>query len=774
MIGKTFSHYKILKKIGEGGMGVLYKARDTSLNRFVALKFLPAHLTKDESTRKRFIVEAQAASALDHPNICNIHEINETPDGQLYICMAYYEGVSLKEKIDKGPIPFNEAIKIFSKIAQGLKTAHEKKIIHRDIKPGNIIITDKGEVKIVDFGLAKLAGEKLTESFSTKGTIAYMAPEVIRGSKADNRADLWSLGVMLYEMITGHLPFRGEYPEPLIYSIVNEKPKSLSHYLKDVPELLQTIIDKLLKKDPTERYQQLSNLLFDSKSLIKEDRIVVIKPWPAFIQLLSRKKAYLYASLAILLVILFLMIARPYLFPEQREEIKIAVLPMESIISDPEQERFNVSMTEELITKLGQIRGLLVKGRFSSRQYIGTTKTTSQIASELGVHYILENSSAIVDDQVFLKPRLLDAIKDEYILMQEYKRNIENILGLQGLIAIEIADKIGVKPTAVEETRLSVKRAVNPETYKLYMEGMYYLNQKTPDGIEKGMELLRQAVEKDPTEPLAHAHYALGLSEMTHSPKPIPGAAEKINESALKALELDYNLAEAHLALAMVKIYDDRDIIGAGQSYRRALELNPDLPLALYHYAWFQLLLGNYEEGPRLLKRAIEVEPFSHIYPLQLAFMYYFLDEFDKTIEYAQKSLAWEPDDFHTLFVLGAGYAGKSMYDKAIAVQKRSVDLAPYFEYGLAHTYAISGYKEDALKIASKLKKRNDIWDTLGLAIIYSAIGDADKMFYWLDQADLRGHVWIMWIGRPSDIYFGAFKEDPRYQDLAQRLNFPK
>ena len=252
MIGKTISHYKILKKIGEGGMGVLYKAQDTSLNRFVALKFLPPHLTKDKSTRKRFIFEAQAASALDHPNICNIHEINETPDGQLYICMAYYEGVSLKERIDKGPIPFDEAIKIFSKISQGLKTAHEKNIIHRDIKPGNIIITDKGEVKIVDFGLAKLSGEKLTESFSTKGTIAYMAPEVLRGSKADNRADLWSLGVMLYEMITGHLPFPGKFPEPLMYSIINEQPKPLSYYIKDFPELLQAIIDKLLKKNPNE------------------------------------------------------------------------------------------------------------------------------------------------------------------------------------------------------------------------------------------------------------------------------------------------------------------------------------------------------------------------------------------------------------------------------------------------------------------------------------------------------------------------------------------
>jgi serine/threonine-protein kinase len=558
-IGQNLSHYQILEKLGEGGMGVVYKAQDTSLNRLVALKFLPANLTEDISTRKRFIVEAQAASALDHPNICNIHEINETDDGQLYICMAYYDGESLRQKIKKAPLTFEESLDIFFHIAQGLKAAHEEKIVHRDIKPGNIIITDKGEVKIVDFGLAKLAGEKLTESISTKGTIAYMAPEVIRNLPEDHRVDLWSLGVVLYEMLTGHLPFKGEYPEPMMYSIVNEDPKLLSEYLNNVPELLQNIIDKLLKKNPDERYQNLSDLLVDLTSFVKEDDSVMMKTKPAIVKLFLRKKAYLYGSIAILVTILLLIFGKPYLFPERSDGNTIAVLPLESITQDSEQEWFTDGMTDALITELAQISGLRVISRSSSMQYKGINKAPPQIAIELGVKYLVDGSVVKMDDLIKVSVRLIDAYEDEYIWAKEYEREFIKILGLQGEIAQTIASQIKVKLTPQEETRLDITRSVNPETYELYMKGMYHLNKRTPAGLEKGMAYLNQAVEKDPTEPLAHAGLSLGYSIMAHTPKPIPDASRLSKEAALIALELDDNLAEAHLALAMVRIYGEWD-----------------------------------------------------------------------------------------------------------------------------------------------------------------------------------------------------------------------
>ncbi len=770
--GQTISHYQILEKLGEGGMGVVYQARDTALNRFVALKFLPTHLTKDKASRKRFIVEAQAASALDHPNICNIHEINETPDGQLYICMAYYEGESLRQKIKKGPIPFNEAIKIFLRVVRGLQAAHEEKIIHRDIKPGNILITNKSEVKIVDFGLAKLAGVDLTKSTSSKGTAAYMCPEQIRGERVDHRSDIWALGVVFYEMLTGHLPFKGEYPEPMMYSIVNEEPTSLSQYLTDFPESLQLIIDKLLKKDPDERYLNISDMLGDLESLLKESGLVIIKTRSGITRLLLRKKSYLYVIAAIFIVILLLILTKPYLFPERSTGNSIAVLPLENMTKDPEQEWFSDGMTDALITELAQIRELRVISRSSAMQYKETTKSPPEIATELGVQYLVDGSVVRVGDLVKISARLINALDDQYIWAKEYERGFINILGLHGEIAKAIASQIEVQLTPHEEKRLAQDRSVNPETYEMYMKGIYHLNKRTPDGLEKGMAYLNQAVEKDPNEPLAQAGLSLGYSIMAHTPKPIPGTSKLCKEAALKALELDDNLAEAHLALAMVRIYSDWDKTGAGQSYRRALELNPNLTLALFHYAYYELLMGNYEDAPKYLQRAIELDPLSNIYPAELAWMITGFGEYDKTIELALKSLELVPDFPFALFALGEGYAGKGMYEEAIEAQKRSAELSPYHKFGLAHTYALAGYTDEALKIAAELERRNEIWDTWCLAVIYSAFGDADKVFYWLEKAFEHRHPYIQWLRRNN--YFDVFKNDPRYESLAQRLNLPE
>ena len=272
MIGQKVSHYTILEKLGEGGMGVVYKAQDTKLNRFVALKFLHPLFTNNEESRKRFITEAQAASALEHNNICNIHEIDESDDGQQFICMAYYEGESLAQKIKNGPLLFQEAINILYEIAEGLEEAHKEGIVHLDVKPSNIIITKDGKVKILDFGLAKLMTKNITQTVSTKGTVAYLAPEVISGMKVDHRADLWSLGIILYEMLTGHKPFEGEYIETLMYSIANKNYKKLSDYVRDIPGSIEEILDKLLRKIANNRYQSAEDLLADLEPLVEKIR----------------------------------------------------------------------------------------------------------------------------------------------------------------------------------------------------------------------------------------------------------------------------------------------------------------------------------------------------------------------------------------------------------------------------------------------------------------------------------------------------------------------
>jgi len=528
----------------------------------------------------------------------------------------------------------------------------------------------------------------------------------------------------------------------------------------------------LLKKNPDERYQNLSDLLVDLTSFVKEDDSVMMKTKPAIVKLFLRKKAYLYGSIAILVTILLLIFGKPYLFPERSDGNTIAVLPLESITQDSEQEWFTDGMTDALITELAQISGLRVISRSSSMQYKGINKAPPQIATELGVQYLVDGSVVKMGDLIKVSARLIDAYEDEYIWAKEYEREFIKILGLQGEIAQTIASQIKVKLTPQEKTRLDITRSVNPETYELYMKGMYHLNKRTPAGLEKGMAYLNQAVEKDPTEPLAHAGLSLGYSIMAHTPKPIPDASRLSKEAALIALELDDNLAEAHLALAMVRIYGEWDKVGAGESYRRALELNPNLPLAYLHYGWYQLLMGHPKEGQKLMQRAIDLDPLSNIYPAELAWVNYSIGEYDKTIDLAQKSLELVPDFPFALFVLGTGYAGKGMYEKAIEVQRKSAELSPFWKWGLAHTYALAGYTDEALKIAAELEKRSEIWDTWCLAVVYSAIGDRGRMFYWLEKAYEHGHPYIQWL--VGQKYFTHYKEDPRFIDLANRLNLPE
>ncbi|UCH65082.1 MAG: protein kinase [Ignavibacterium sp.] len=496
-IGQNISHYNILEKLGEGGMGVVYKARDYKLNRLVALKFLPSNLTKDDSTRKRFIVEAQAASALDHPNICIIHEINETEDGQLFICMAHYEGETLRQKIKDGSLSFEESLNIFYQIVQGLKAAHEGKIIHRDVKPGNILITEKGKAKIVDFGLAKLAGEKLTESISTKGTFAYMAPEVIRCLPEDHRADLWSLGILLYEMLTGHLPFTGEYPEPLMYSILNEEPKSLSQYLNNVPDLLQSIIAKLLKKDPGERYQNMSELLVDLNSLLNLEDPGVLNSKSNLVIPTSIKRKILYGSVTVLILILFLIMGRTFLFTDERDGNLIAVLPFKDISNDMEHEWFTEGMTDALITDLAKISGLRVISRSTAMKYKGTKKSPTDIAEELDVQYVVEAVAVKSMDQVKISTRLIKAPDDEYIWAENYDRNLKDVFMLFSEIAQDIAREIETELTLQDRERFVNSPQVNPEAYELYLKGFYHFNKFIKPEIDKATDYFRKAIRVD-------------------------------------------------------------------------------------------------------------------------------------------------------------------------------------------------------------------------------------------------------------------------------------
>jgi serine/threonine-protein kinase len=558
MTGQIISHYKILEKLGGGGMGVVYKARDLKLDRFVALKFLPHHLIADDEEKKRFIHEAKSASALDHPNICTIYEIDETEDEQMFIAMAYYEGETLKKKIDRGPLPLDEAINLAIQVAQGLQCTHEAGITHRDIKPANVMITNKGQAKIMDFGLAKLAGQKtrLTKTGMTVGTLAYMSPEQLQGIDADHRSDIWALGVVLYEILTGKLPFKGEYEAAMVYSILNEPPEPIIALRAGVPMELERIVNKAVAKNTNARYQHIDEILVDLRSLQTDFASGASKQRLTAAKFSKKKRFYLYGGFATVLIFLIGII----LFRGARETYpkhdSIAVLPITNLSGDPELEYFADGMTEALITDLAQISALKVISRTSVMQYKGAKKPLPEIANELKVDVVLEGSVQCFGERVKITAQLIEAATDRHLWAKSYERELRDILALQNEVARAVADEIQVKLTPQEQARLMSVHPVNPEAYQAYLKGRYYWNKRTKEGFKKGIDYFTTAIEIDPAYALAYAGLAdcynlLGNWGYLPPKETFP----KAKVAAMKAIEIDERLAEAHTSLAFLSMF---------------------------------------------------------------------------------------------------------------------------------------------------------------------------------------------------------------------------
>lgn len=773
MIGQTISHYEILEKLGSGGMGDVYKAQDTHLKRTVALKFLPSNLTSDKQARQRFINEARAASSLDHPNIGTIYEINEH-DGHFFIAMAYYAADTLKDKIqaNKAGLKIDEAMDIGVQIARGLSRAHSRDIIHRDIKPANIALTEEGQAKIIDFGLAKLKGySKITKTGTTMGTIAYMSPEQARGKPADHRSDIWSLGVILYEMLTGQQPFKGEHEQAILYLIINEQPEFISKIRKDIPLRLERIIGKALAKNPDKRYQSMEAMLTDLDNALEEFKEGESKTASIF-KLGRKQRKLVYRSLTIFLIFAIAVI---YLWQQERakkEPISIALLPLKNLNNTVEQEWFSDGVTDALITDLAKISGLRVISRTSTMAYKETEKTPPEIASELDIQYLIEGSVLKQNDHIKISARLINAQRNEYLWAEEYDRGFIDILQLQGEIAQSIANQIQIKLTPQEETLLAGLRKIDPKTYEFYLKGMYHINKYTPEGYEKGFFYLHQAAERDPDEPLAHAGLALAYGLYAHAPSPAPDAQEKSRDAALKALELDDSMAEAHLALAMCQIYRDWDKEGAEKSYKRALELNPNMAVGLNQYAWYLLLIGKNKEAEDALKKAEKIDPLDPAYPAWLSSLYNWVGQNDKAIIEANKSLELVENYPIALWILGYVYADKQMFDQSVEIFQTLNKITSDFQSGLGYTYAVAGQKAEALAIAAELENQVTTWNTWGLAEIYTALGDNDKAFYWLEQAFEQRHPYIQWIKRNPSLK--PLDNDARFDDLAKRLHLPE
>lgn len=726
--------YEVIEELGRGGMGIVYKARDNRLDRLVALKFLPQELTRDKEAKKRFIQEAKAAAALNHPNITIIHEIDEDED-RSFIAMEFIEGQTLKERIEAQPFEIDEAVKIVNQVAEGLGEAHAKGIIHRDIKPANIMLTDKGTAKIMDFGIAKLkTGEKLTKTSTLIGTIAYMSPEQARGNEVDNSTDIWSLGAIFYEILTGERPFHKNQEQALIFAILNDKPTPLSLLRPDIPTHIEKVIEKALAKKTNERYQNVGDFIQDLKQASS------ITP--------------------------------------PKAEKSIAVLPFTNMSADPEQEYFCDGISEEIINALTKIPDLRVVARTSSFAFKEKNVDIREIGKILNVDNVLEGSVRIADDRLRVTAQLINVSDGYHLWSERFDYKMADVFEIQDKITLAILDNLKIRLGAQKKDQIVKKSTKNVEAYNLYLKGRYLINLVSEDSFEKGLECFSMAIELDPRYALAYtgiAEYYISIG--WYSVISPSQAFEKAKGFVEKALELDNSLPEAHYDKAILKFGYEWDWDEAAQEFEYAMELNPINPSSFLYYSCFLVCMCRYDEAINIVKRMVDLDPLSPVVNLWLGWVYFEANRYADSIEQLRKVLELNPGLLIAQQEIAWNYAFRGMCKEALAEYEKIGHADMGIVWGdttRACVYALCGIKDEAKKTYDKMMKlaEQKYIDAGYFAALSAVLEDEDKAFEWLQKAYNEKSVLMVYLKNYAKSWFKNISSDPRFIEMLGNMGF--
>jgi len=741
--GTIFANkYRLISEIGRGGMGVVLKAEDTRLKRLVALKLLPADLSRSPEARERFIREAQSAAALDHPNICTVYEVEEC-SGQDYIAMAYIEGESLKQRIARGSLNIDEVLEIAVQVAAGLEEAHRKGIIHRDIKPANVMLTPKGQAKIMDFGLARLeSGDDLTQTSTVMGTVAYMSPEQTQGKKVDHRTDIWSFGCLFYEMLAGHSPFQGGHEQAVFQAIVHEDPQPIAALRRDIPVKVDKIVAKCLQKNALNRYPDAGSLIEDLKTVDLQD-IITSSPLRA-----------------------------------QERAPSIAVLPFTDMSAEKDQDYFGEGIAEELINALAHIQGLRVVARTSAFALKGMNFDIREIGRKLDVKAVLEGSIRKVGNRLRITAQLINVEDGFHLWSERYDREMADIFAIQDEITSAIVESLKVTLRVGEKTALRKRLTDDPEAYSLYLKGLYFYARPSPESYAKALNYFRAAIDKDPNFALAYAGLAnvfggLGIMNMAPPAEMWPKAKAALE----KALFLDEDLAEAYAVAAMMAFWYDWNWDEAGRSLDKVLSLNPGNAMSHGVRGWYCINRRRFDEAILEIKKALELDPLMPLFYAWSVGIHVAAGKPDEALQEFARALEIDPNNGLAYFHAGMAYIRKGLLDEALDTFEKGKTLVVFpgwIEGNLGLIYLRKGDREKAVRILEEMienKKKIKNLSSVCIAWLSGVLGKLDSAFEFLDKAYEEHDTLMTFIHNYTEWVSPEIFGDPRFKDILKKMN---